>query len=121
MTNRHICVIISGLFNEEYGMFLDLSANNRPRRRKAKKVKGEVYKKYTPPPFKAYTPPPNPHYRETPNYPSMTTSGSINTSKPERKEYTGTLVKGIATMHKSNAVPIIDDQQAKDISRMRRG
>ena len=102
-------------------MFLDLSANNRPRRRKAKKVKGEVYEKYTPPPFKAYTPPPNPHYRETPNYPSMTTSGSINTSKPERKEYTGTLVKGIATMHKSNAVPIIDDQQAKDISRMRRG
>ena len=40
--------------------------------------------------------------------------------KPERKVYTGTLVKGIATMHKSNAVPIINDEQAKDIAQMRR-
>lgn len=42
----------------------------------------------------------------------------------ERKEsmkYTGSLVKGIATMHKSNAVPVIDEEQMKDISRMRRG
>jgi hypothetical protein len=36
-------------------------------------------------------------------------------------KYTGTLVKGIATMHKSNAVPVIDEEQMKDISRMRRG
>jgi len=41
-------------------------------------------------------------------------------AKPERKEYTGTLVKGIATMHKSNAVPVIDEEQMKDISNMRR-
>lgn len=45
----------------------------------------------------------------------------INVSKPERMKYTGTLVKGIATMHKSNAVPVIDQQQAEDIARMRRG
>ena len=103
-------------------MFLDLSANNRYRpRRKPKKAKGPVLEKYTPPPFKAWTPPPNPNYRQTPEYPSATFSGAINTSKPERKEYTGTLVKGIATMHKSNAVPIINDEEAKDISRMRRG
>lgn len=121
MTNAVIYVIIVGQSSEDYGMFLDLSANNRPRRRKTKKVKGEVYEKYTPPPFKAWTPPPNPYYRETPKYNSVTSVGAINTSKPERKEYTGTLVKGIATMHKSNAVPIIDDEQAKDISRMRRG
>ncbi len=40
-----------------------------------------------------------------------------------RKEnvYTGTLIKGIATMHKSNAVPIIDQKQAEEIARMRRG
>lgn len=34
--------------------------------------------------------------------------------------YTGTLVKGISTMHKSNAVPIIDEQEAKDHASMRR-
>ncbi len=40
-----------------------------------------------------------------------------------RKEnvYTGTLVTGIATMHKSNAVPVINQKQAEEIARMRRG
>ena len=45
----------------------------------------------------------------------------IYTEKRESLKYTGTLVKGIATMHKSNAVPVIDEEQMKDISRMRRG
>jgi hypothetical protein len=44
-----------------------------------------------------------------------------STAKPEPKVYTGTLIKGIATMHKSNAVPIINQEQAEEISRMRRG
>ena len=57
---------------------------------------------------------------DTPEYKSVTTTG-VGTEKHERNEYTGTLVKGIATMHKSNAVPIINDDEAKDISRMRRG
>jgi len=62
------------------------------------------------------------YIRETPDYPSVTTSPAADScSKPTRTEYTGTLVKGIATMHKSNAVPIINDQEAKDISNMRRG
>lgn len=43
------------------------------------------------------------------------------TDRRETMIYTGTLVKGIATMHKSNAVPVIDEEQMKDISRMRRG
>ena len=34
--------------------------------------------------------------------------------------YTGTKVKGIATMHKSNAVPVFCDEEAQDISKMRR-
>ena len=34
--------------------------------------------------------------------------------------YTGTMVKGIATMHKSNAVPVFSDEEAVDISKMRR-
>ena len=37
-----------------------------------------------------------------------------------QKVYTGTKVKGIATMHKSNAVPVFSDEEAIDISRMRR-
>lgn len=55
-------------------------------------------------------------------YPSVEMSKVDNGSgrKAETMKYTGTLVKGIATMHKSNAVPVIDDQHAKDIARMRR-
>ena len=37
------------------------------------------------------------------------------------KVYTGTKVRGIATLHKSNAVPVFSDQEAVEISRMRRG
>ena len=51
---------------------------------------------------------------------SLDTNASY-TEKRESIKYTGTLVKGIATMHKSNAVPVIDEEQMKDISRMRRG
>jgi hypothetical protein len=36
------------------------------------------------------------------------------------KVYTGTKVLGIATMHKSNAVPVFSDDEAKAISSMRR-
>jgi hypothetical protein len=45
-------------------------------------------------------------------------SGTMNTERKERMTYTGTLVKGIGTMHKSNAVPVIDEQQMKDLARM---
>ena len=41
-------------------------------------------------------------------------------SKPN-PVYTGTKVLGIGTMHKSNAVPVFSDEEAQDISRMRRG
>tara|TARA_R100000479_G_scaffold52029_1_gene24769 strand:- start:1066 stop:1542 length:477 start_codon:yes stop_codon:yes gene_type:complete len=49
------------------------------------------------------------------------TSGANTGQKKEPMKYTGTLVKGIATMHKSNAVPIISQEEATDIARMRRG
>ena len=45
-------------------------------------------------------------------------SGVATLAQP--KVYTGTKVKGIATMHKSNAVPVFSDEQAVDISKMRR-
>jgi hypothetical protein len=43
-----------------------------------------------------------------------------NATLPPAKVYTGTKVKGIATMHKSNAVPVFSDEEAIDISKMRR-
>jgi hypothetical protein len=43
-----------------------------------------------------------------------------NATLPPPKVYTGTKVKGIATMHKSNAVPVFSDEEAVDISKMRR-
>jgi hypothetical protein len=49
---------------------------------------------------------------------SVDTGGNA-TLKPS-KVYTGTKVKGIATMHKSNAVPVFSDEEAVDISKMRR-
>jgi len=64
--------------------------------------------------------PPPPYRRETKEYPSKVDNTKYDCTKPEKKEYTGTVVKGIATMHKSNAVPVINEQEAKDISKMRR-
>jgi len=57
--------------------------------------------------------------RETPHIPSKDT-GWVACVKQRDKEYTGTKIKGIGTMHKSNAVPIFSDQEAIDISKMRR-
>jgi hypothetical protein len=47
-------------------------------------------------------------------------TGGGTTSLPAPKVYTGTKVKGIATMHKSNAVPVFSDEEAIAISKMRR-
>ena len=55
----------------------------------------------------------------TAHIPSRDTGG--NATLAPAKVYTGTKVKGIATMHKSNAVPVFSDEEAIEISRMRRG
>ena len=55
----------------------------------------------------------------TNHIPSLNSGAGVATLAPA-KVYTGTKVKGIATMHKSNAVPVFSDQEAIDISRMRR-
>ena len=55
----------------------------------------------------------------TAHIPSRDTGGVAVLAAP--KVYTGTKVKGIATMHKSNAVPVFSDQEALEISKMRRG
>jgi len=55
----------------------------------------------------------------TNHIPSLNSGAGVATLAPA-KVYTGTKVKGIATMHKSNAVPVFSDEEAIDISRMRR-
>lgn len=57
--------------------------------------------------------------REVPRINSVDT-GWVPCTKGTDKVYTGTKVKGIGTMHKSNAVPIFSDEEAVDISKMRR-
>jgi hypothetical protein len=63
--------------------------------------------------------PKTPPGRETPYVVSRDT-GWVPCVKRQDQEYTGTKVKGIGTMHKSNAVPVFSDDEAKDISKMRR-
>ena len=41
-------------------------------------------------------------------------------AKREDQKYTGTEMLGVATMHKSNPVPVFNSDSAKDISKMRR-
>jgi hypothetical protein len=106
-------------------MMIYCAARFKPK--KKRKVKGVVAKKYKPSahilgtseiPRLQYSP------RIGADIASNIQSLNTNVSNTQRKEslkYTGTLVKGIATMHKSNAVPVIDEEQMKDISRMRRG
>jgi hypothetical protein len=108
------------------------SMRHTPSGRKIKKVKpkGEVYEKYQPPPFRPIetTKPTRilsyaeQRRLENTQYPSRDDSsiGRGVGNKVEPKRYTGTLVKGIGTMHKSNAIPVIDEQQMKDLASMRR-
>lgn len=52
---------------------------------------------------------------------TVPTSNTVgNGFKKEENKYTGTLITGIATLHKSNAVPVINKNQIEEISRMRR-
>lgn len=79
------------------------------RRNRAMKAETLSYKLSTPP------------GRSTTNHiPSRNTGDGIANTK-QIPQYTGTKIIGIGTMHKSNAVPIFSDEEAQDISRMRRG
>lgn len=65
--------------------------------------------------------PPKLNYRGSgdPKIPSLSTNlGSC--IKAEPKMYTGDRLIGIGIMHKSNLVPIFSEDEAKDISTMRR-
>lgn len=63
-------------------------------------------------------PPPG---REIPRIPSL--NGGVDSTpavKAPDKVYTGNAIKGIGTLHKSNAVPIFSDEEAVAIAHMRR-
>ena len=55
----------------------------------------------------------------THNIPSRNTGEGVASIKAPQ-QYTGTKMKGIGTMHKSNSVPIFSDEEAVAIATMRR-
>lgn len=59
-----------------------------------------------------------PAERSTQHIPSLSTPG--HSTSTVHKVYTGDKVLGIATMHKSNAVPVFAQEEAVAISNMRR-
>lgn len=71
--------------------------------------------------FKEYAPTKS-FVRDTKEYPSLKTSDSIPQScaRKERQEYSGDYIVGIATMHKSNLVPVGRGDDPKEYSTMRR-
>jgi hypothetical protein len=62
---------------------------------------------------------PEPYRRQAPEYRSAPDTTGV-AARLQPMYYTGTLVKGIGTMHKSNAVPVINEEEMKDLARMRR-
>jgi hypothetical protein len=61
------------------------------------------------------------YVREQKHYASAESKASVDScAKPERKEYSGEYLVGIATMHKSNMVPVGKEDNPKDYSTMRR-
>lgn len=95
------------------------------RKRKPKTTRGEVYEKYKKPQFKELDRPLTSSYAhsrlaESRQYPSADEFRAASTAgrKPEPKQYTGDFVIGIATLHKSNAVPVTNQKYATEISEM---
>jgi len=58
--------------------------------------------------------------REPNRIPSRPDTPGAVASRAADKVYTGTAMKGIGVLHKSNSVPIFTDDEAVDIAHMRR-
>lgn len=58
-------------------------------------------------------------HRTTVDIPSLDTGG--NATKSKERVYTGDKMIGVATMHKSNSVPVFSKDDAVDVAKMRRG
>ena len=92
------------------------------RKRKPRKPKGEVCVKYVPPKFQEYKPKStyaSERAAEIKRYQSVPlTPAKAGGDKRESQQYTGNFVIGIATLHKSNAVPVTNGKYAKEIKDM---
>lgn len=92
------------------------------RKRKPRKPKGEVCVKYTPPKFQEYKPKSTyatERAAEIKRYQSVPlTPAKAGGNRREPQQYTGDFVIGIATLHKSNAVPVTNGKYAKEIKDM---
>lgn len=101
------------------------SAEHKRAALEAERYQEEMYKRWgitdnkKKPSTKTYVP--NYSHRSSENRISSVELSGGTCSRKDSPKYTGTLVVGIATMHKSNAVPIINQEQATEISTMRRG
>jgi hypothetical protein len=82
----------------------DLEAQKQKRALKAKPYVGNV----------------NPRIAELRKIASVDSGHKGAVTIKQTPQYTGDKIIGIGTMHKSNAVPIFNDEAAKDISKMRR-
>ena len=97
----------------QYEQWLD--SINSQKTNFSKKTMGKI--SFDPMAIPKLTIPPN---RDSKNYPSMVTPGGSATKPVLGKVYTGTAMKGIGTLHKSNAVPIFSNEDAIDQANMRR-
>jgi hypothetical protein len=101
------------------------SAEHKRAAIEAERYQEEMYKRWgisdtkRKPSTKTYNP--NYSHRSTDNRPSSVGISGGTCGKKDSPKYTGTLVIGISTLHKSNAVPIINQEQATEIAQMRRG
>ena len=119
---------------QENQLKIDWKRHNKDCRRKhihaAQFEKFEDYRVYVRGEYKAPKQRPNPmnnyqgpKVRETQQVPSINTKIAGNATRKEPMKYTGERkLLGIATMHKSNMVPVFEDQkeQAIEIAQMRR-
>jgi len=74
----------------------------------------------TAPEVKTYKWQVNGYRRDSAEHIPSADTGKGNALAKPKKEYTGSLIQGIATMHKSNAVPVLSKEDATEISQMRR-
>jgi hypothetical protein len=89
----------------------------------------ESYQKWRKSYVESLTPPPKPKaykpdysfVRETPVIQSLNDVGIVAGRKEPRKYEGERTLIGIATMHKSNMVPVFSQEDAESISKMRRG
>lgn len=69
--------------------------------------------------FKPYVQPKT-YYRTTKEVPSFTSTAAIYGTKKESQVYSGDYITGLATMHKSNIVPVGRGDDPKNYATMRR-